>query len=171
MSESHVWIGIDPGLTGAFAIIRGREIQFFDMPTITVQGGKTKRNEYDAAAIVSILEGAVARSWSRTVAIEKQQAMPDQGVVSMFRIGVGYGILLGILAGLRIPHELVAPASWKRALMPDAPKDKGASILAACRLFPQVADQLKRKKDHARSDALLIAEYARRRQLALAASA
>lgn len=170
----QVWVGIDPGLTGAFAIIRGRDVQFVDMPTITVKAGKKNRKEYDAAAIVRILEQASEAAITVTVAVERQQAMPaglkgaTQGVVSVFRLGHGFGLLCGILAGLRMPYELVAPVSWKKSLMADAPKDKGASIIAACRLFPHAACDLRRKKDHARSDALLIAEYARRRQFALA---
>lgn len=174
--SQQVWIGIDPGLTGAFAIIRGASVVFVDMPTIAVKSGKKNRNEYDAAAIVRILEQASPITLTVMVAIERQQAMPatlhgrEQGGTSVFRTGFGFGLLCGILAGLRMPYELVAPVSWKKALMADAPKDKGASIIAACRLFPHAAEGLKRKKDHARSDALLIAEYARRRQLSLAST-
>lgn len=159
----QTWIGIDPGVTGAFAIL-GEKISFFDMPTVLVASGKKHRNEYDAQAIVgflSVLPGSLM------VAIERQQAMPDQGVSSTFRTGYGFGMLIGILAAMQIPYELVAPVSWKRALMPDMPKDKGASIIKAKMLFPSAAPEMARKKDHARADALLIAEFARRRQLSL----
>lgn len=166
-----VWIGIDPGLTGAFsAISEDGKIAFADMPTIAVKSGKKNRNEYDAATIVEYLDSLKRNVGVECIAIERQQAMPAtlqgrmQGSTSTFRTGFGFGLLIGILSGLRLPYELVAPVSWKNALMRDCPKDKGASIIVAARLFPEAAADLRRKKDHARADALLIAEFCRRRR-------
>ncbi len=166
-TRTQVWIGIDPGVTGAFAAIRGSSCKFYDMPTIEVATGKKRRNDYDVQGVISILNEASRNAITVTVAIERQQAMPDQGVSSTFKTGLGFGILIGVLSALELPFELVAPVSWKKALMADMPKDKGASIVKAKQLFPWLAGDLSRKKDHARADALLIAEYARRRQLAI----
>jgi crossover junction endodeoxyribonuclease RuvC len=171
MEGQQVWIGIDPGITGAFAIMYPHvdAVEFVDMPTIQVKSGKKLKNEYDSTRILRILHDA--SQWGPVfVAIERQQAMPatlngrTQGGTSTFRTGYGFGLLVGILTALRIPYELVAPVSWKKSMMADAPKDKGASILVACRLFPHMAAGMRRKKDHARADALLIIEHARRRQ-------
>ncbi|MCU0388563.1 MAG: hypothetical protein MUE71_08155, partial [Chitinophagaceae bacterium] len=42
---------------------------------------------------------------------------PSQGVVSTGTTMLNYGILLGIVAALEIPVELVAGRSWKAAMM------------------------------------------------------
>lgn len=151
-------IGIDPGLDGAVCIRHVGGILFFDTPTLLT--GKGGQRCYDLAAMRDILV-----EWTSGIAfIERQQSMPGQGVASTFSTGKGYGIWLGLLAGLCISHEIIAPVSWKKALMADMPKEKDASRIKALQLFPNLADQLKRKKDHGRSDALLIAEYGMRRQ-------
>lgn len=166
-----IFIGIDPGLDGACCKLEvgslggGHRIQFFDMPTLVVSE-KPKRREYDMASIVAKFQVWHGTESPLFVALERQQSMPDQGVASTFRTGVGYGMLQGILSTLRMPYELVAPVSWKKALMADMPKDKSASIVAAKRLFPDAAEHLTRVKDHGRADALLIAEFCRRRHLA-----
>lgn len=47
-------------------------------------------------------------------------------------------------------------------MLRDAGKEKDAARVKAMQLFPQVADQLSRKKDHGRADALLICAWAQR---------
>ena len=93
-----------------------------------------------------------------SVAIEESQSMPGQGVRSMFTIGLGFGVWLGILAALELPFTRVRPALWKTAIGLRG-KDKEASRLRAQQLFP-TAD-LRRKKDHGRAEALLLALYGR----------
>ena len=78
----------------------------------------------------------------------------------MFNYGVGYGIYKGILAALDIPFQEVSPIRWKREFSLD--KDKAKSIQAAKQLFPKESTQLLKSKD-GRAEALLLAEYARRR--------
>jgi hypothetical protein len=48
-------------------------------------------------------------------------------------------------------------------MMADMARDnKDSSRLAAMRLFPAMSEQLARKKDDGRAEAILLAEYARR---------
>jgi crossover junction endodeoxyribonuclease RuvC len=56
--------------------------------------------------------------------------------------------------------EEVVPTVWKKA-MGLAGKDKEAARLKACGLFPHAGLSL--KKDHNRAEALLLADYLRRR--------
>lgn len=66
-------IGIDPGVTGAIAILRGAETEIHDMPVLDVKGG----HDFDRLGIVHLLSGAGAelarscqtasRDWSRMV--------------------------------------------------------------------------------------------------------
>ena len=179
---SKLVVGIDPGMSGAIAIL---EVPLYnvlflqDLPVVEV-GGK---RELELVEIRDWLEhdlDAVTH-----VFIEKAQAMPilekpkkgkkgkkekpkkgkkgkkekpkPQGVVSTGRYMKSFGELIGLCVGLHLPYTLVHPTSWKRALLKDMPKDKGASIQRALQLFPSLS--LPRKKDHGKAEALLIAYY------------
>lgn len=183
-----LYIGIDPGISGAIAFLNflpggSIDVWFEDMPVLKVAGSTRVRSEYDEDAIASKLRSGVAKAGGGPVlvAIEVQSAMPNFrakkqqpgepagkpeahsiGVSSSFAIGTGWGVLRGVCGGLGLPRVFVSPRTWKAKLMRDCPKEKDASIAVAKRMFPQSAEHLARKKDHARAEALLIAEYARR---------
>ena len=154
-------IGIDPGLTGVIAVIHlDKTIDFHDTPILNVG----KKNTCNPAGMTALLRQYQGLSERLLVGIEKVHSMPGQGVASTFTFGEGYGCWLGILAALNIPHELITPQAWQRALMDGVQdKTKDSSRLVALRLFPESSDQLKLKKHHGRADALLIAEYLRRK--------
>lgn len=155
-------IGIDPGLSGAVAIIHDDgKVAIVDTPTTLIKKGKKSKHDYLPVQMADILG-------SREVChvfIESVHAMPGQGSVSMFRFGEGYGLWIGIIAALGLPHTKVTPQAWKKALMAGI-KDKDASRQRAQELFPQCVAELSRKKDIGRADALLIAEYGRRCSIA-----
>jgi hypothetical protein len=89
------------------------------------------------------------------VVIEEAQAMPGQGTRSMFTIGLGMGVWLGILGALGLAHTRVRPVVWKQALK--LGKDKEAARLRAMQLFPRA--DLRLKKHHNRAEALLLAYW------------
>jgi hypothetical protein len=161
-------VGLDPGLSGALAVISitGEPIAVYDTPTLAVTTSKgSHRRAYDEASMARLLSTIAHDCGPILVAIEQQQAMPGQGVTSMFSLGVGFGIWLGLIAALGLPHERVRPADWKRHMV--AGKGKNADVLAAIRLFPSMC--LYGPKGRAldgRADALLIAEFVRRRHAA-----
>jgi crossover junction endodeoxyribonuclease RuvC len=100
------------------------------------------------------------------VVLERSQAFPDQGAVSNFTTGHGYGLWRGLIVGLGFPYETVHPRTWKGAMSLDG--DKGKSFLLAKQLFPSVADSFKKPKGRVdsldgRAEALLLAEWARRK--------
>jgi len=144
-----VYIGIDPGADGAIALLAsdGRVMSITDMPP-------------HAVTIREILECVQADKY---VAIEAQQAMPGQGVTSMFSLGQRYGLLTGLLIGLQIPFEPVRPQAWMRSLGIPPKSDKRAHVERALSLFPtaEVKGPRGGMKD-GRADALLIAEFGRR---------
>ena len=160
----RILIGIDPGLSGAVAKLCQFGVTLHDTPTIDVSKGKCKKREYDIAAMRAILcEDDLASCF---VVIERSQAFPDQGAVSNFTTGRGYGLWLGLLVGLGIPYETVHPRTWKGAMGLDS--DKAKSFLLAKQLFPKVADSFKKPKGRVdsldgRAEALLLAEWARRK--------
>lgn len=141
-------LGIDPGATGAIAAIYGTGAHnVWDIPTLP----------HDLA---DLLETVVGEDDGIGMAfLEKAQAMPKQGVSSMFNYGVGYGTIIGILAALNIPYKTVTPAVWKRS-MGLTGKAKDASRAMAQAHYPTAP--LSRVKDHGRAEALLIAEWGRR---------
>lgn len=88
--------------------------------------------------------------------IEKVHSMPKQGVSSSFKFGDSRGLLRGLVIGAGIPWEWVSPQAWQKALDCRSGGDKRVTKARAQALFPGL------KLTHATSDALLIAEYARR---------
>lgn len=155
------YIGIDPGQTGAIAVINSKKeiATIYDTPTMQAIKGKKYKTEYLPAEMVSVLSSYPKELCH--VFIEKVGAMPGQGVTSMFNFGKGFGIWIGILAALELPHTFVTPQAWKKLLM-QGMADKDAARIRAQELFPQSIVLLNRKKDIGRADALLIAEYGRR---------
>lgn len=155
-----IYIGIDPGLTGAVAVLRPHSSEVHDLPTVAAGRGTVKR-ELDPQGVLRLLQAASGPDPARAV-IERTSAMPGQGVASMFSMGVTRGILLASLAAAGIPYEEVAPATWKRAFnLVGADKDQSRRL--ALQIFPARATSLARVKDHNRAEALLLAEWLRKR--------
>lgn len=114
--------GIDPGKRGAVAVLTG--------------DGKLE------TAPLSAVDNPKSWLTDRGVTIcyvEKAQAMPRQGVVSMFNYGLGFGRLLGLLEDSPIKVHLVAPGTWTRRLHPEASgaSPKAKSLFLARRLWPE----------------------------------
>lgn len=148
-----IWIGVDPGKRGGYALIYDGE------PDVHV---------WDDDGFVAWLTGvkvaAKANGDHVFAAVEKVGAMPGQGVTSMFSFGQSYGFIQGVLTAFGIPYQLVPPRKWKATfgLLNTTKQD---SVIVAKRLFPGVSllpSDRCRKESDGMSDALLIAEYARR---------
>ncbi len=92
-AQSHgpVFLGIDPGLTGAVAAIdeTGGVVALHDTPTLTLKASRGTKQQYDLPGMARLLQPYAGHS--AHVVIEESQAMPGQGVRSMFVIGVGFG--------------------------------------------------------------------------------
>ena len=151
MSKKNYIVGIDPGKKGgiAFIEIESLNAQVYAMP------------KFEETLIEMLL---LSRENILIVDIEKQQPFPKQGVVSTFKLGVHYGTLIGIFKSLKIPYEEIPPKRWQKVLLGNGKKkrkvSKELSLKKAKALFPQLANDI--GKHDGKSDALLIAEYARR---------
>jgi len=155
-------IGIDPGLSGAIAVItedsQQTSLQIHDMPTMTVdRNGKAKRqvSANELADLLSLYDGKDCH-----VYCERVSAMAGQGVTSVFSFGRSFGMIEGILAALKIPVTFVAPATWVKGVGRGPGKD--ASRARAMELFPLQQEFFKRVKDDGRADAALIAHWGRK---------
>ncbi len=96
--------------------------------------------------------------------LERVGAMPGQGVTSMFNFGENFGFIQGVLEANGIPYELVTPQKWKREF--GVTGDKNSAVSVCQRLFPDVSllkTERSKKPDDGMAEALLMAEYARRR--------
>ena len=145
---------IDPGLTGAFAVVvDGRPTLCGDMPT---SGEGTKRR-VQASVLANIMRGELPD----LVVIEQSWSRPTDGAMQAFRFGVSYGAAVAIPQVLGYPVETVVPQLWKLRLGLRG-QDKEASRQKALDLYPWLADQLRRKLDQNRAEAVLIGCYAAR---------
>jgi hypothetical protein len=150
-------LGWDPGLAGGLAIIDRREVLLLiDLPVhrIGVAGKAALRPELDLHAI----HGALADYAPYAHAfVERAAARPGQGTVSMFRFGVAFGSILGLLAAMGVPFTVVQPKAWQKhhgiGPTPDAARQR------AMQLYPAMAPRLGAKRDVHRADALLIGDY------------
>lgn len=141
-------VGIDPGsVSGAMAFY------FPSHPdVITAEDLPTMDGELDAAELANRI-----RQMNPDFAmVEKVGTMPKQGISSAFNFGFGCGQINGVIAALGIPVHYVTPNKWKKACALDADKEK--SRAAAIRLWPS-SEHFKRKKDHGRAEAALLARY------------
>lgn len=156
------FIGIDPGLHGGIAIVYPDRIETFPMPLLSSQKGL---NAYDHFWLKRFFNLATSDSYA---VLEQQQAMPEQGVVSMLTIGYGFGALKQCLVDFAIPHEVVRAQTWQKEYNISGKKgNTKAQALRICQdLFPDanlLATERSRKSHEGIVDAVLIAEYARRR--------
>jgi crossover junction endodeoxyribonuclease RuvC len=151
-------IGIDPGLTGALAVLRdGCVLYVFDMPIMPNGKGTAKiKNQVNPAALVQFLYGLDVPFLEMVVYMEAVTSMPRDAQTISFSLGDSVGTVRGVLAALGIPLTLVRSQVWKKhfGLLK---LDKDFSRTKAQQLYPHV--NLSLKKHHNRAEAILIATY------------
>lgn len=149
-------VGVDPGLDGGIARL-GESIDIQPMPVMPT--GKGSRRMYDLHRIHQLLAGA------DLVVIEAQHAFPRDSKSGAFKCGEGFGMLQGLLTGLGVPYEIVQPKTWQGHYGISGDTKKQAAVVAK-QLFPgtDFTKSDRAVKDHdGKIDAVLIAEYGRRR--------
>ena len=150
-------IGIDPGVSGAISVLENKKvIEVYEMPTM-IDGKKSKR-QVNGAQVTNIIKERFREKKEIIVVVEHVNAMPGQGVTSMFNFGQSFGVIKGICSALNLPIYFVRPTKWKKYFnLINTSKD--ASRSRAIEIFPKISDNLKRKKDSNKADAILIASY------------
>ena len=150
-------IGVDPGASGAVAILErdGQLVHVFEMPSVElIVNNKAKRRISPEMLAADLRLYAV----KATIAyVEQVNAMPGQGVTSMFAFGQAFGIVQGVLAGLAIPAQLVPPSKWKK--WQNLSPSKDASRAKAAAIWPDMAGEFRRVKDDGKAEAALIAHW------------
>lgn len=177
------YIGIDPGLIGFItAIFPNGEKEFYSI------------DENDDLDLGRIFKSIKERSWEVVACMEDVHAIFGASAGSTFNFGEIKGVLKGLLIAHEIPYHLVAPKDWQKEIWvhqdeiivtktrKHTDKESGevgvksyktvdpkpTSINAARRLFPNIdlrKNERSKKIDDNKVDSLLIAEYARRKNL------
>jgi crossover junction endodeoxyribonuclease RuvC len=149
-----VFIGVDPGLSGAVAFLDGENYAVVDIPTMA-KGTGTVKSEINANGLWALLDLHI--SLPPVAALERVNAMPGQGVASVFSLGDSFGVCRAVLACSNIPTTYVTPAEWKRHYKLTSDKEEARAL--AIKMFPKAELHLKKHID--RAEALLIAAYLR----------
>jgi len=144
-------LAVDPGLSGAIAIIGPNHLHIV----------RDFHSLFQIARAVSTLHEIYAVD---SLVIEQVGARPGQGVCSMFSFGQAAGVAKGALWAL-FPPELptieVHPLRWqnwyrKELNLPRGRMPEFDSRRIASRLLPEHTEFFQRKKDHNSADAALI---------------
>lgn len=149
-------LAIDPGLTGALAVIstlQPNHVAVYDMPV--VDGGINHGQLHN-----------MIKTWTPDIAyIERVSAMPRDGVVSAFKFGCSFTSACVVVNLLNISTRLVTPASWKKAMkVAGGPAGKEECRKMAIDMFPANREHFARIKDHNRAEAALLAVYGLRQE-------
>jgi crossover junction endodeoxyribonuclease RuvC len=151
--------GIDPGVSGAISVLENKKvIEVFDMPTMI--DGKKNKKQVNGAQVTNIIKERLDSEKEKEIAVvvEHVNAMPGQGVTSMFNFGQSFGVIKGICAALSLPIYFVRPTKWKKHFnLINTNKD--ASRTKVIEVYPKISSKLHRKKDSNKADAILIARY------------
>ena len=150
-------IGIDPGISGAISILENKKIlEVYDTPTMI--DGKKNKKQINRAQVTNIIKERLKDGKEVIVVVEHVNAMPGQGVTSMFNFGQSFGVIKGICAALGLPIYFVRPSKWKKHFNL-IKTNKDASRTKVIEAYPEISSKLHRKKDSNRADAILIALY------------
>ena len=150
-------IGIDPGISGAISVVENKKVlEVYDTPTM-IDGKKNKR-QINSAQVTNIIKERLNSDKDVIVVVEHVNAMPGQGVTSMFNFGQSFGVIKGICAALSLPIYFVRPVKWKKHFNL-IKTNKDASRTKVIEVYPELSNKLHRKKDSNRADAILIALY------------
>ncbi|KAH6837005.1 MutS2 [Perilla frutescens var. hirtella] len=159
-ADSRWVLGVDPDLSGALAVLNpDNSAQVYDSPHLQVLVGKRVRKRLDVKSMVQLLK-RVDAPVGTTVYIEQSIPYPQDGKQGWWSGGFGYGLWIGILVASGYSVVPVPSSLWKNGFkLSGSRSSKDASRELATTLFPSMSSLLKRKKDHGRAEALLIAAY------------
>ncbi len=149
--------GIDPGVSGAISILEDKKIiEVHDMPTMI--DGKKNKKQVNGSQVANIFKEKIDTKREISVVVEHVNAMPGQGVTSMFNFGQSFGVIKGVCSALSLPIHFIRPTKWKKHFnLINTNKD--ASRTKVIEIYPEISSKLSRKKDSNKADAILIARY------------
>jgi hypothetical protein len=167
--NSRTYLAIDNGVTGSIAVIYPNGESDFILTPVKKEQNYTKAkgniSRVKAPELYDYLSNVKHYSDGNLFCfIERPMVNPTRfkATVSALRALEATLIVIELLG---IPHQYCDSKEWQRDLLPKGCKKeelKVASKDIGCRLFPKHKELIVKHKD---ADALLIAEYARRKNL------
>jgi len=149
--------GVDPGVSGAISVLENKKIiEVYEMPTMI--DGKKNKKQINGSQVANIIKERLNGDNEIIVVVEHVNAMPGQGVTSMFNFGQSFGVIKGICSALSLPIYFVRPSKWKKHFNL-IKTNKDASRTKVIEVYPEISSKLYRKKDSNKADAILIARY------------
>jgi crossover junction endodeoxyribonuclease RuvC len=164
--NEKMFVGVDPGLNGGIAIINQKGIATARvMPTVAIKRGGKNRHTYDHAELARLFKEIGEADCY--VCVEEQQAFPGQGVVSMYSIGYGYGMLIQCLHDFNIRFETVKAKEWQKmfGILGKKGDTKTQAARVCKKLYPKVNlySSIRATKPHSgKADAILICTYGKK---------
>ena len=150
-----ITVAIDPGLSGAIGILLdGKYVTVEDMPIVSKGSGSVK-SEVDTSGLIKLLKTNISSDDVIVAAVERVNAMPGQGVSSVFSLGDSFGCARSALASCGYEMVYVSPVTWKKHFK--LTSDKEMCRAAAVRMFPEAPLNLKKHAD--RAESLLMARW------------
>ena len=157
-------LGVDPGVTGAWAVIELRGdgtpelVAIGDLPVVTIQMTKRIARRLDANGCRDLLGGLLEEHKPDRVVVERLTGGPGITSTTAFPLGWTAAVLDATLSALDWGkrYQQASPSAWKRSLL--VPADKSAAKARATKLFGSDKGW-PRGKDHNRAEAALIALY------------
>lgn len=174
-----IYLGIDPGLSGAIALLQRRRCCVLDIPVTHGTKKKVRKikhpqpggpktqsytgsdNWFDDAAILEIFK--LLRPCREHIVVSLEIALPSVSksragntTLTAYRAGAGWNMWPLFLKSKGIQVYQTNPSAWKKT-MGLVGKDKEASRALALSLYPKA--DVKLVKHHDRAEALLLAHY------------
>lgn len=165
MLSNKTYVGIDNGVTASWGIITPTSSDFFKVKVNKVRDyTKAKkfvsRIDWDwADNIFSQFDGE-----NTIVLLERPMVNPTRFAATLSAMRA-LELTLCLLEAHKLPFMYLDSKEWQKALLPTGVKGddlKLESKEVACRLFPNLKEKIAKHKD---GDGILIAEYARRKNL------
>lgn len=167
MSESHatsdLYIGIDPGSTGAIAVVHGDRVTVFDIPLSEKPIGGTVVDDDALIALAAMLAGL----GPRVVVLEHTWGIRGQGGASQYKFGDTAAAIRIALKSAGIPVAVASAMKWTTALRCGSDKMRHVEMAKQLfrhdiALFTPRRGVVTLEQCKGRADATLIAEYGRR---------
>lgn len=158
------YLGIDPGTSGALALLHGERLRIYDVPTLTIRKRGSVKTEIDAFGLLETINLIAAVTPGLTAIVEKVGGLPKQSAAGAFQFGRTVGLIEMACVAANVPVVYAAPGAWKahaRLIGKGATyqERKAASRALASEIWPGSAHFFSRVKDDGRADAALLARY------------
>ncbi len=162
MRNEKILVGIDPGLTGAIAIVSEDEIIFYEMPVCDQSWSAWKKinkkvvrqKMVDSQKLWLILEKL--KKIPHKITIEAVTPLPTYGISSAWKFSGAFYTIITVCNLLGLNLNFITASSWKKkfnftGMGKDAPRQ------TALRMYPHLKEALKYKYNQDKADALFIA--------------